>query len=143
MKNNIALPIMLGMVVLIILFHLGVIFRILPFEFIWGGQISTTSEMYLLVTISILLNLFLGLVLVMKGGYVKHWFGKRVTDFFLWLFLILFTINTIGNLLAETIFEKSLAVVTLIFAILIGWILKADNHSLQSRKKSQKDQAIS
>ena len=50
----------------------------------------------------------------------------------LWGFLILFLLNTLGNLFAKSIFEKSLAVLTLIFAILLGMILI--NRTLQKYK---------
>lgn len=41
----------------------------------------------------------------------------------LWVFFILFLLNTVGNLLAKTTFEKWFALVTLLLAGLIGNLL--------------------
>lgn len=44
---------------------------------------------------------------------------KNEVDRILCIFLALFTLNTVGNIFAKTNFEKTLAGLTLIFAILI------------------------
>ena len=80
--------------------------------------------MYLFETISIVINLIFGFVLLMKGGYVKPYLNQRLINIILWIFLILFALNTIGNILAKTNFERSFAVLTLVFSILIWMILR-------------------
>jgi hypothetical protein len=51
----------------------------------------------------------------------------KAVNVFLWCFLVFFCINTIGNLLAETLIEKSLSIITLFFTYLIFMILKRSN----------------
>lgn len=85
--------------------------------------------MYIFETISILVNLFLGLLLLMKGGYVKFRFKEKAINIILWIFFALFILNTIGNMFAKTNFEKSFAVLTFVSAILIWAILKTKNIS--------------
>jgi hypothetical protein len=80
--------------------------------------------MYVFEAISILINLFLGLVLLMKASYIKFRFKKKAIDVILWIFLALFVLNTVGNLFAKTNFEQSFAVLTFVFAVLILMILK-------------------
>jgi hypothetical protein len=46
-------------------------------------------------------------------------FGDRVVRAILWGFFALFLLNSVGNLFAETSFEKSLAFVTLLNVLLI------------------------
>ena len=115
---------MLGMLLAVVIFHLCIITKIIPYEITWGGRLQNDSEMYVFETISIIINLFLGFVLLMKGGYIKFYFKQSVVNVILWIFLILFVLNTIGNIIAKTNFEKAFAVLTLISAFLIWVILK-------------------
>ena len=114
----------MGLLVAVILFHVCVIAKIIPYDIAWAGRLQNDSEMYVFETISILVNLFLGLVLLMKGNYIKFRFKRKTIDVILWIFLVLFALNTVGNVFAKTNFEKSFAVLTFIFAILIWRILK-------------------
>lgn len=117
---------MLGLLFVVIIFHLCIITKIIPYEITWGGRLQNDSEMYIFEAISISINLFLVFVLLMKGEYIKFYFKQRFVNMILWIFLILFILNTIGNSLAKTNFEKSFAVLTLIFSILIWIILKKE-----------------
>lgn len=114
----------LGLLLAVILFHLLIITKIIPYENTWGGRLQSDSEMYLFETISIVINLIFGFVLLMKGGHVKPYLNQRLINIILWIFLILFALNTIGNILAKTNFERSFAVLTLVFSILIWMILR-------------------
>lgn len=105
-------------------FHLGLIVKLIPYNLAWGGQLHNDFEMYLFESISIGINLFLGLVLLMKGNYIKSLFSYKKIDQMLRIFLLLFATNTLANILAKTIFEKSFAGLTLAFVILILKILK-------------------
>ena len=127
MKYKTSINILLGLLTTVILFHISVIVKVIPYEIAWGGRLENDSEMYVFEAISILINLFLGLVLLVKGDYIKYHLRDKAIDIILWIFLALFTLNTIGNILAKTIFEKSFAVLTLAFAILILKILKTKN----------------
>lgn len=124
MKLRTLIKILLGLLVVVTLFHLSVIVKVIPYDIAWGGRLQNDSAMYVFEAISILINLFLGFVLLMKGNYIRFRFPKRPIDTILWIFLSLFVLNTVGNLFAKTNFEKSFAVLTFIFAILIWKILK-------------------
>lgn len=127
MKYKTSINILIGLLIAVILFHLSVIVKVIPYDIAWGGRLESDSEMYVLETISIFINLFLGLVLLVKGNYMKSRFYRTI-DIILWVCLALFALNTIGNIFAKTLFEKSFAVLTLVFAILILKILKTKNN---------------
>ena len=74
--------------------------------------------------LSIIINLFLGLILLIKGKYISGFISMEAVNVFLWCFLVFFCLNTIGNLLAETLIEKSLSIITLFFTYLIFMILR-------------------
>jgi membrane protease YdiL (CAAX protease family) len=117
-----------GLLIAVILFHIAVIVKAIPYSIAWGGRLQNDSEMYVFETISILINLFLGLVLFMKGGYIKLRLKEKIIHLILWIFLVLFLVNTVGNLFAKTHFEQSFAVLTFVFAVLIRIILKTNSH---------------
>jgi len=127
MNYKTSINILLGLLIAVILFHIAVIAKAIPYDIAWGGRLQNDSEMYVFETISILINLFLGLLLLMKGDYVKFRFKERTIDIILWIFLVLFVLNTVGNIFAKTNFEKSFAVLTFVSAILIWTILKPKN----------------
>jgi hypothetical protein len=56
----------------------------------------------------------------------------KIVNITLWTFLILFSLNTVGNIFAETNFEKFFTLVTLAFAILIWITLKKDAKRTQT-----------
>jgi hypothetical protein len=122
MHPKTAIKIMLFLIAAVIIFHLSIILKIIPYKITWGGRLENDAEMYVFEIVSLLINLFLGLVLLIKGEYVKPIIPSKIVNVILWIFLILFGLNTIGNLVAKTTFEKSFALVTLASSILI-WII--------------------
>ncbi len=124
MNSKTAIKIMLCLVAAIMLFHLSIILKIVPYAITWGGRLTTDSEMYVFEMISILINLILGLTLLIKGSYIKQIVSLKIVTIILWIFLILFGLNTIGNVFAKTNFEKIFAVLTLSSSILLWIILK-------------------
>ena len=104
------------------IFHLLILFRVIPFEITWGGRLKTVEEMYVFETISILINSFFIFILLQKGEYIRYFLGKKTVTLILWVFFAIFVLNTIGNVFAETYFEKFFTILTLLNAILL-WLI--------------------
>lgn len=120
-----ALKFMLGLLVIVVLFHFSILFQIIPYTIVWAGKLNTVNEMYAFEATSIAINLFLILILVAKGNYIKHPIPEKWLNGILWFFVVVFALNTIGNLFAKTVFEKVVFTpLTLISAIFIWIILK-------------------
>ena len=119
-----ATRIMLGLLSMVILFHLLVIMKVIPYTIAWGGRLQTDEQMYMFETTSILINLFLGFILLMKGRYINYQFKNKTLNIVLWIFLGLFILNTIGNIFAQSTFEKMFALLTLLLAFLVWVILR-------------------
>ena len=100
------IKILLWLIVSVTLFHLAILTKIIPYEVTWGGRLKNDEEMYAFESISILINLFLGFVLLIKGDYLLKLIPRKVVNIILWIFLFIFGLNTIGNIFAETFFEK-------------------------------------
>ena len=125
-KMSTAILVMLFLLTLVILFHLLILVHVIPYEITWGGRLQNDNEMYIFETISILINLFLGWILLMKAQLVTYKFRPGIVNFLLWLFLGMFLINTIGNIFAATTLERFFSILTLLFAVLIWRILRGN-----------------
>ena len=128
MNPKYPIKILLCLLAAVTLFHIGIIAKIIPYEVTWGGKLNNDAEMYVFEIISILINRFLGFVLLIKGNYLIKLIPTKVVNIILWVFLFVFGLNTIGNIFAETLFEKSFSSITLIFTYLIWTILKKNKN---------------
>ncbi|SFX66454.1 hypothetical protein SAMN04487930_107132 [Cytophaga hutchinsonii ATCC 33406] len=117
---------MLWIVASVLLFHVSILVKIIPYEITWGGRLNNDTEMYVFETISILINGLLFLILLIKGKYVKECISIKAVTIILWVFTILFSLNTIGNIIAETLFEKLFALLTFVSVVLLWIILQKD-----------------
>lgn len=109
---------------IIIVFHSCILLKIIPYEITWGGRLQNDQEMYVFETASIAINLFLIWILLMKGDFVTYKFPVKVIHVILWIFVVVFTLNTVGNIFAKTLLEKGFAVMTLGSAVAIGFVLR-------------------
>jgi len=132
MHPRLAIKIMLWLLGVVILFHLCILLKIIPYEITWGGKLTNDTEMYVFESISILINLFLCFILLIKGNYLSEIIPMKVVHIVLWIFFVLFGLNTIGNLLANTNFEKFFALLTLASAVLIWIVLQKDKKRMHS-----------
>lgn len=130
LKDRIYLKILIGICFLALTFHFLILLKIIPYELTWGGKLKTDSEMYVFEFLSITINSFLLYVLLQKGNIVKAIFGPKTLTIILWVFFGIFALNTLGNLFAESTFEKSFTILTLINAVLI-WKINRSNSGSQ------------
>lgn len=124
MKPKTVINIFVGLLGAIIIYHFLILLKVIPYEVTWGGRLKNDSEMYIFEGLSILLNSFLLWLLLIKGGQTKPIIPIRVVNIVLWLFLILFLLNTVGNIFAKTNFEKLFALITLLFTVFLWMILR-------------------
>lgn len=124
MNINTQIKIFLGLLFFVIIFHICIIMKIIPYNIAWGGRLTNDNEMYVFESISILINLFLSWLLLMKGEFVQFKFPDNTVNLILWIFFGLFILNTVGNIFAKTNFEKLFALLTGLSALLIWNILK-------------------
>lgn len=115
---------MLVLLAMITLFHALIFLKVIPYKIAWGGRLKNDSQMYIFEAASILINLFLSWLLLVKANVFTDVLSNRAVDIILWVFLLLFIANTIGNLLAKTVIEKYFSLLTLILAALIFLILR-------------------
>ena len=121
---------LIGIFILLLLMHLLVLLRIIPYEILWGGQVTTVSAMmqYELLAVAILL-IFLFIV-ACKTGYIKTR-RKRLVNVGMWVIVIYFILNTVGNLASGVTLEKliftPISIIIAGFALILA--LKIENQS--------------
>jgi hypothetical protein len=125
---NVATKTLLGFLSAVIFMHLLIMLKVIPYNIAWGGRLQNDQQMYAFEAVSIAINALLVLVLLMKGRYIPVHFKEKGLNIVLWAFFVLFILNTVGNLFAQTAFEKLFAILTLIFAYLIRIILRSPSN---------------
>lgn len=103
-----AAKLLIGLLSLVVAFHLCVALGWIPNTIFWGGRIQSREEFYLLEGVSLLINLVLLWIIAQKAGYVKPVCSDKVLKFCLWAMTALFAVNTLGNMMAISALEKIL-----------------------------------
>lgn len=116
---------------LVIAFHLCILFQLIPFNVVWGGKLETVEQMRSYEIMSVVVNLFIAFFIAVKGSCIPVKMNAKVLNFIIWIFVLVFFLNTIGNLLAktsaETYFFTPLTFVSAILCIRIAWEGKSGN----------------
>jgi len=95
----------LGILSFIIVFHLLVIVGLIPFDIIWGGNISEKTEMYAMEAISIAVNMVMLFIVSVYSGIIKLNISHKLIIGAVWVMFVFFLLNTLGNLLAKKTIE--------------------------------------
>lgn len=89
-----------------IIFHILVICGIIPYEIVWGGRLTSKSEMVLFETISIVALSLMVFVIAVYAGLLKVNMHRAVMRVSLGLMTGLFFMNTAGNMQSLNQWEK-------------------------------------
>ena len=120
-----SIKIMLVLLSIFMVFHVLVIIQIIPYTIVWAGKLKSYKDMYEFEGSSIFINLMLILILLARGQYIQLPVSQQFISIVLWIFLLLFALNTIGNLFAKTNFEKFVFTpLTFISSLLLFRIVK-------------------
>jgi len=132
MTKQQAIKTMIGLLIAVLLFHLSIITQIIPFTIVWAGKINTVDEMRIFETISILVNLLLLILFLLKGNFIKHKISHKVLNGILWFFLVAFILNTVGNLFAKTMFERWVFTPLTLLSALLIWVIIRNKKNIEN-----------
>ena len=93
---------------LMILFHLLVLFSVIPYDMVWGGRLESRQQMLRFESVSILLNLGMLVITGIKAGMIKWRVRAVFITILLWIMFVLFALNTLGNLMSVSLLEKAI-----------------------------------
>ena len=109
---------------LLILFHLSILIGIMffdfaPIDYLWGGQMKTVEQLFMFEIVSLLISLLFFFLVLIKSKRLNLPKLIGAAHIATWVLFVMFSLNTIGNLLAKTNFEKFFAIVTGLLAFLL------------------------
>lgn len=96
---------MLFMLSMIVGFHFLILTQIIPYDIVWGGKLQNIDQMRVFELVSISVNALIIMIIALRAKYLKWNVSVKVLNVFLWIFVAIFSLNTLGNLFAETTTE--------------------------------------
>ena len=118
-----AMRTMITLLCVVLVFHFLVLFEVISYEVVWGGRISSIQEMRVFEGVSILLNTFLIIILLIKAKNIRHNTKNKLVDSVIWIFVVLFALNTIGNLFSETWIELVAGTALTSLSSFLCWVI--------------------
>ena len=120
---SLAARVNIGIFGCLILLHLGVVvgivlFNYVPTDFLWGGRIQSKEQFILFEYLSLIVQAICLFLTLIKAGYLRLERLENISHIGMWVLFAIFALNTVGNALAKTTFEKAFTVVTIILALL-------------------------
>jgi hypothetical protein len=126
-----AIKSMLFLLSAVIIFHVLVLLHFIPINIVWGGRFKDFETLKKFETLSLLINALMLFVILVKGSVLKINVSALLIGFFLWLMVALFSLNTLGNLLAESSTEAIIFTpITFVSAIFCLRIVLNENRKL-------------
>ena len=114
----------------ILIFHLLIFTEQIPYDKVWAGKLNSVEEMKKFEMFSILINIFILMILLVKFRQIKLDKRNKVIDTLIWVFAIFFALNTIGNLFSKSIVELIFGtLLTLVLSVLSILIVKKEKLS--------------
>lgn len=102
---KVAISLFLILLSLVLIFHFLVILKIIPYNIVWAGKIENDAKMNLFESISILINFILLTAILLKGNILRLKINRIIIQVILYLFVVIFALNTVGNLFAKMSLE--------------------------------------
>ncbi len=125
MSLKLAVNTTLSILFMVAVFHLLVLVNVVPYTIVWGGKFHNETQLRNFEVVSIAINAFMIFVVAIKGQYINLPIPMKVISTLMWLFVLLFAFNTIGNLFAKTALETIVfSPITFILALLCFRIAK-------------------
>ena len=87
-------------------FHLMVLLRVVPHTVIWGGRISGRGQIVTMELVSLLVIAAAGVTAYLRGRSLTAGHAVPALGALMWILAGLFALNSLGNLFAETNFER-------------------------------------
>ncbi|MFP4548526.1 MAG: hypothetical protein ACLFQM_10365 [Fidelibacterota bacterium] len=109
-----------------LVFHLLIVMGLLPCNMIWGGRLESRPQLLLFELFSIAVTLLFFWVVLAKSELVRFSLSPGLSKGVLWAMVVLFALNTVGNLLSLSSLEKILFTPVTIILTWFSFVLARD-----------------
>ena len=121
---DIAHYILLGLLKILMVYHLLILLKIIPYDKVWGGRLKSEVDMLKFEAVSLITTIAFIFIIAFSSGLIPSPIPRSTLDIILLVMGILFLVNTVGNLKSINKFEKLVFTpLTLIMSGLIFFIL--------------------
>jgi len=122
-SERIQISTFLFLLIAIIVFHSFVLLGIIPFDIVWGGKLKNHSEIISIEIISLFINSLMLIVFLLRAKIITIGNHPAKISVMLYTMSLLFSVNTIGNLFADSNFEKFVFTPITLLLALLSWQL--------------------
>ena len=100
---------------ILILFHIAILTGILFFDYVpidslWGGKMKTVAQLLNFEIVSLLTSIIFFFLLLIRSKLLNIPKLTGIARIAMWVLFVFFLVNTIGNVLATTTFERYFAI---------------------------------
>lgn len=93
------------------------LFDYVPIDFLWGGRIQSKEQFFIFESISLVVQTVCLFLTLIRAEYLRLEKLTNAAHIGMWVLFVIFSLNTVGNILAKTTFEKAFTVVTIVLAL--------------------------
>lgn len=106
-STKLAGNLLLGSLGLLAVFHILVLLRVLPADIVWGGTIqNSTTSLFPLEMISLLVTLLFAVVIAAKTGYIKAFRFQTAVNIGVWVVFAILLLSMAANFASGVAFEN-------------------------------------
>jgi hypothetical protein len=106
-STKLAGNLLLGSLGLLAAFHILVLLRVLPADIVWGGAIqNSTTSLFPLEIISLLVTLLFAVIISAKAGYIKAFRFQTAVNIGVWVVFAILLLSMIANFASGVAFEN-------------------------------------
>ena len=106
-STKLAGNLLLGALGLLALFHILVLLRVLPADIVWGGAIqNSTTSLFPLEMVSLLVTLLFAVVIAAKAGYIKASRFQTAVNIGVWVVFAILLLSMVANFASGIAFEN-------------------------------------
>jgi hypothetical protein len=100
--------------------HVLILFKIIPYHFVWGGQINNSTDLFIFESISIIVQILFLFIIAVKAGYLFKGKFNRIVTIGIWTMFAIMILNTLGNVVSSSYLETMVMTpITALLAILL------------------------
>ncbi|MHA7830826.1 MAG: hypothetical protein ACX93O_06980 [Flagellimonas sp.] len=141
---NVATLASLFILSILILFHIAILTGILFFDYVpidslWGGKMKTVAQLLNFEIVSLLTSIIFFFLLLIRSKLLNIPKLTGIARVAMWVLFVFFLVNTIGNVLATTTFERLFAIASGVLALLFLRIAIEKNGDNVLRKKQRRN----
>ena len=106
--------------ILMAVFHILLLFKVLPSDIAWGGQMTESSNnMIVFEVIALVITAIFIIIISVKMNFIKVKKSSKVINIGIWIIFAYLVLNTAGNLASGVAVENLIfAPITIIMSVL-------------------------